>query len=264
MPGDQEATGWTAVRAGADGTRHDVVVGTDGSPTGVRAVAWASREARLRGDRGPVTIEARAVPDLLRASADAAMVVLGSPRGALTSHLPGRAPTRVVERALGPVVVVRGADPDLPSQHWKPVVVGVGTHDQDPAVVAFAAREARLRHVPLRVVTAWSVPTRAGGAVAHFQGGALATWAAALADRARDVAAQAQARAQAAVPGLVVTTDVLEKPAEEALVACSRGAQLVVVGGAVAGRHTGPVPRGLLHHSSCPVAVVPRLRPAPA
>jgi nucleotide-binding universal stress UspA family protein len=255
MAHDREAAGRTPVRVGPDGTRHDVVVGTDGSPADGQAVAWASREVRLRGgDAGLLTVQGLSVPDLLHVSAEAAMLVLGPPRGALTPHLPGPGTTSLLARATSPVVVVRGPDPDSPAQHWKPLVVGVDTHHQDPAVVAFAAREAWLRRVPLRVVTAWSLPTRAGAGVAHFQGGALAEWAGRLANEARGVAAQALARAQAASPGLVVTTEVVEKPAAEALIACSRAAQLVVVGGA-AGRRTGPTSRGLLHHSSCPLAV---------
>lgn len=241
-----------------DAGLEEVLVVTDDSPRGQRAVSWASREVRLRGGGAPVVLGAGRPVDVLRASARASMLVLGTrPRGRLTWRFRGGLPRAVAAGASCPVVVVRGHDPDIAAEHWKPVVVGVDAHDRGTDVMAFAAHEAQLRHVPLQVVVAWSLPTAAGVGVAHFQGEALEQWARSMADEALGAAQEALSCARAASPGLVVTSEVVNIPAGEALVARSGDAQLLVVGAGGTRHGIGPVPRTLVRRSSCPVAVVP-------
>jgi nucleotide-binding universal stress UspA family protein len=87
-------------------------------------------------------------------------------------------------------------------------------------------------------------------------GGALAEWAARLAEEALLAAEATRTRVRAAWPGLDVTTAVVERPTSEALLACAQDTQLVVIGARGHGR-VGRAARMLLQHACCPVALVP-------
>lgn len=132
-----------------------------------------------------------------------------------------------------------------------PIVVGVEDVTRAEQALAWAAAEARLRRVPLRLVHA--VPT-------HLYHPANP----ALADRLQEAGAQtlasAQARVQQLAPDVEVSTALpLESPAL-ALIEESRGADTLVVsaphhsrwGAAVAGSTTLP----LAGHAQCPLVVV--------
>jgi nucleotide-binding universal stress UspA family protein len=236
----------------------EVVVGTDGSPSALRALAWASREAQLRGSSLRVaTVGEPVAANLLVEAAQASVLVVGTRgRGALTARIFGSVSQAVAADATCPVVVVRGPGAGSATERCKPVVVGVDAELENPAVVSFAARAAALRSMPLHVLASWSLPSRAGAEVAHHQGGALAEWAARLAEEARVTAEATRARVRAAWPGLDGTTSVVAQPTSKALLACAPGALLVVIGARGHGR-VGPAARVLLQHASCPVALVP-------
>jgi nucleotide-binding universal stress UspA family protein len=195
-----------------------------------------------------------AAPALIEASRDAELVVIGHRGlGGFGELLLGSVGAQVSAHAHAPVIVVRPepAGPDAP------VVVGVdGSAGSEPAI-EFAFREAAARGVPLDAVHVY--------------------WARA-ADTLRDPDADADARARAEAEAVLDSAlrpwearfpdvGVRRQPVhslnpEYCLVELSRTAGLVVVGsrgrGGFAGLLLGSVSQALVHHASCPVAVVRR------
>lgn len=162
---------------------------------------------------------------LLRAASTSTLLVL---RG----HDPSRPgdPTesvsfQVVARSAGPVLCVRGEDQP------GPVVVGVDGSADAAVALETAVEEARRRRTGLVVLHAQGVPCT---------------------ERLGD---------QAGVP---VEHRRVDGPADQALLAASVGAQLLVVG-AQGARQTllGPVTQSVLRHAGCPV-LVSRTRHVPA
>lgn len=139
------------------------------------------------------------------------------------------------------------------------VVVGVDGSPSSTAAVEWAARDAELRNVPVRLVhvvapvapTAWpEIPAGAGYGELRNQ-------------HARDLMAQAQKVAlDAASPSREsqVSADIIHAPVVPTLVELSEKCDMVVVGchgeGAVGGASLGSVSSGLAHRAHCPVAVV--------
>lgn len=190
-----------------------------------------------------------AVGALLRAAPEAYALVVGNRgRGELTDMLLGSTGLTVAGQAPCPVVVVRGADPNLPRGFGR-VTVGVGGGDESSAAVRFASRAARAREAELAVLHAWRSPDDGPG-----RGAAEA--------QARAVLDSAVKGVRREHPGVAVRTETVEAKARTPLLEASAHSDLLVVGahrrdGAV-GFHLGPVSHALLHHASCPVAVVPQ------
>lgn len=260
-----ESTAWAAVPWGAG----DVVVGTDDSGPALTAVAWAAGEARLRGRcLRTVRLSKPVATHLLREGSRASVIVVGTRgRSEVAARLFGSVSDTVAAHATCPVVVVRPRWSAGPPAQWKPVVVGVkadehsaggGAGAENRATVAFAATEAGLRGMPLHILSACSLPARAGVGVAHFQGESMSLWAARQVAEALEAGHAALQWAEAAWPGLQVSTEVEQRPAMDALVACSPQAQLLVLGAGRRAGRLGPISRAVLHHAACPVAVVPR------
>ncbi|MCX5383904.1 universal stress protein [Streptomyces sp. NBC_00083] len=207
------------------------------------------------------------VPDALHAlGSGARMLVMGSRgRGGFASLLLGSNSLAVATRAPCPVVVVprlarTGADERTEGR----VVLGLNLGETADDVIEFAFVEAAARRVPLQVLTAYPAPPPAALMVAgEYPPGPL--------DRdqyepvERDMAGEQAERLspfEARFPG--VETDALIAPADAAghLVDASASAALIVVG-----RHRrrlkpgsllmGSVAHAVLHHTECPVAVVP-------
>jgi nucleotide-binding universal stress UspA family protein len=275
-------------------TTHGILVGYDGSPGSEQAVGWALQEARWRGavltvchawapEHVPAPPGEGAAPDgarrageqilaqalrfartvmgpaavrpLLAAgpaakvlcghSADADMVVVGSRgRGGLAGLLLGSVSQQVSAHAHGRVVVVRG--------HWHPaaeyvpgpVAVGADGSAASRAAIGFAAEEAVLRGVPLLAVCALAdTPGGLGGA-----------------GRMQETVGQDIASWEKEHPEVTIRRQVSPGQPRTALLAAARDAQLLVVGnrgrGGVTGMPLGSVSQAILHHSSCPVAVV--------
>jgi nucleotide-binding universal stress UspA family protein len=139
----------------------------------------------------------------------------------------------------------------------RPIVVGVDGSEPSAEAVLWAAREARRRHVPLRVVQAvdpttplprWPEP----GHGPDLHGIRVRAARAHLADAARAAAEEA--------PGVVVEQEVLDGFPVAQLAEESRSAQLVAIGdrgrGGVAGLLLGSVAVALAAGGACPVAVV--------
>jgi nucleotide-binding universal stress UspA family protein len=134
------------------------------------------------------------------------------------------------------------------------IVVGTAGAESGSPVVEWAAREALLRHKPLRIVHVieWNRDeAREAGGSTYVE----RVWSAstamtnAAARRARDVA-----------PGLAVTVDTLVGDPADRLLEAARDADLLVVGyrgrGGFAGLRLGSVGRRVATHATCPVVVV--------
>ncbi|MEX1659916.1 MULTISPECIES: universal stress protein [Streptomyces] len=278
-------------------THRHVVVGVDGSLIAVRALDQAAQEAVRRAaglhilyavsDRdasGPVlasaaarvhgrhpelpvttsAVESTAVESLVHESEEAALTVVGT-RGltGVTGLLVGAVGPRLAARARGPLMVVRH---DLPRDRGtcageRPVLLAL-QGDGDTDVAAYAFEEAEWRGVTLRVVHA--TPHR------HLTPRIPSPLPATSPGRRRQVRGDP---AEEAVPRLGVVRPREQHPQvcvdartgrlspAHALLEATREASVVVIGThrhvVPLGRHLGPVARTLLHHSHCPVVLVP-------
>jgi len=270
-----------------DGT--SIVVGYDGSPGARSALAWAAQSAvrhwvplrlvygepgvsRVRpaadparlppaaliargveqarplcGGKIPVTgvvVDAAAAPALLAQSERAYMLVLGSRgRGGLAGLLAGSVSAAVAAHAHCPVVVVRedqgaGAPED-------PVVVAVDDTPAAPAALDFALAEAAARAAGVVAVRVWN-PSSAW----EHSG-----WDDSSRETAERHALEASLRGwPEKYPTVPISARVIAGDPGRVLTEVSEGAQLIAVGA------HGTVSQHVLHHASCPVAVVPAAR----
>ncbi|WP_199827323.1 universal stress protein [Streptomyces xylophagus] len=247
-----------------------VVVGVDGSLVSVRALDQAAEEAARRGialrvvyavpdrdEAGPVlassgsrvrerhpgvSVETKAVADgvvraLVRESADAVLTVVG-PRGlgGLANLVCGAVSSRLAAQAHGPLLVVRG---ECPHDDRRDVLLGLAS-DTSTEAALYALEEAELRGARLRVLqssthrhTSPELP----------------------------LLIPAMSPGQRSRPRVAVESRTVHTAPAHALVEATRDAVVVVIGshrpGSGRGGHLGPVARTLLHHSHCPVVVVP-------
>ncbi|MCM4085169.1 universal stress protein [Paractinoplanes hotanensis] len=198
------------------------------------------------------TIIGHAVPGLLSASHDAALLVVGNRgRGGFAGLLLGSVSQRVAIHAPCPVVVVRGR-----TNPTGPVVAGLDESPVAEQVLEAAFETAGARGVALTVVRAFlpviplwltnvrpvEVDTPAEDAIQRAAvDELLAPWA----------------EKYPQVPVRVVLT---HDSAAAALVSASADAQLVIVGshghGIVGGALLGSAGQQLLHHAECPVLTV--------
>jgi nucleotide-binding universal stress UspA family protein len=135
------------------------------------------------------------------------------------------------------------------------IVLGVGEEPENSGAVRFAFEEARERRVPLEAVRAWRWPAHEStdhpllsGEPAHLhEQQATETLEAALRD---------------APAGVELHRRIVEGPARKVLLDASADADLLVVGARRRHGHfglqLGRVAHAVLHHSACPVAVVPQ------
>lgn len=201
-----------------------------------------------------VSSSASAAELLIKESAAASLVVLGSRGlGGFSGLLIGSTAIAVASRAECPMVVVCGSGP-VPTAG--PVIVGVdGTATSDDAV-AFAFAQASLCGADLVAVHSWT-ETEINSA---FAVGAFVMDDDLLAAEADKILAERLAGWQERYPRVSVTTSVVHDSPARALLARSATARLVVVGcrgrGGFSGLVLGSTSQQLLHHSTCPVAVV--------
>jgi nucleotide-binding universal stress UspA family protein len=196
---------------------------------------------------------------LLKEGRHAFALVTGSRgRGDIAGLLLGSVSLAVAARASCPVIVVRGDKAGLAGTHNR-ITLGVGDADADSAAVRFAFREAELRGCTLDVVRAWRCPAHetadhpllAGDPARHHEDRASVLLDAILEAPVRDH------------PEVRVRRATVEGPARKVLLTRSAAADLLVVGArrrhSQFGMQLGRVGHTLLHHASCPVAVVPQL-----
>ncbi|WP_326718478.1 universal stress protein [Streptomyces sp. NBC_00243] len=199
------------------------------------------------------------VPALLREGRNASALVMGSHgRSGIAELLLGSVSLAVAARAHCPVIVLRGSR-DLRARPGidQRIVLGVGEEPADSEVVRFAFEEAADRYATLQAVRAWRCPAHetidhpllAGEPARHHEQRATEILEAALRDTARDH------------PSVPVRRRIVEGPARKVLLEASATADLLVVGArrhGHSGLQLGRVAHAVLHHSACPVAVVPQ------
>jgi nucleotide-binding universal stress UspA family protein len=271
--------------------RH-IVVGMDGSVPATAAVEWAAADAQRRGlglrivhvceqwrfgdeatkycagtlaaaaDRAcgltrdvEVTTEllpGNVIEALIGESASADSVVLGSRGlGGFAGLVVGSVGLGVAGHATGPVVIVRG--PSV-MQYGRRVVVGDDGSDDSKAAVKYAVEQARARGVPLHVVYAWRMPIAPPYAAGYstILEGAREQEIRMAAER---VASWREKNSDVEIMGV----QVIGHPAD-VLIQAGGTADLVVVGsrglGGFASALLGSVSHAVLHHLTCPVAVV--------
>ncbi|MGX9890974.1 universal stress protein [Streptomyces sp. NPDC002276] len=196
---------------------------------------------------------------LVRESRSASLLVTGTRgRSGLAETLLGSVSLIVAGHAQCPMILVRGNPDSRDNQartgmHGR-VVVGVGEKPAGSAAMRFAFEEARRRGVPVDAVRAWRWPARentdqpllAGEPARLHVRQAVETLEAALQDAPTDVASHRRTA---------------EGHTRTVLVDASRGADLLIVGARRRPGHyglqLGRVAHGVLHHSACPVVIVP-------
>lgn len=200
------------------------------------------------------TVEGLAADVLVEQAAGGATTVLGSHnRGPLGSLLLGSVGQVVAARAAGPVVIVAGAPGDDAEDAG--VVVGVDGSPVTQDALAFAFDFAAVHHVPVRPVFCYSPDLLAASQWRSAQPAP---------ERADRWLAEVVAGWQEKYPDVVVHRGVVREHPVPALVEQSHAQELLVIGsrGRHPGRHPhlasllGSVAQGVLHHATCPVAIV--------
>ncbi|MDT0566168.1 universal stress protein [Streptomyces sp. DSM 3412] len=201
---------------------------------------------------------------LLAAARDAALLVVGTRgSGGFDGLAVGSVALRTAAAAACPVVLVpprpvggfeAGKGAARPAQ----VVVGFDSHRPVGEVADFAFTAAETRKAQLHAVQAWALPAESVSPQRLFVTEEdRATWEDQEVLRAADGLRPWRDR----YPGVTVRTDVVLLHPAQALLNAAHGTDLLVVGRrsdpqAVEGR-LGPVTHAVLHHTRCPVAVVP-------
>ncbi|MFG2193628.1 universal stress protein [Streptomyces sp. NPDC048639] len=221
-------------------------------------VASCAERVRLRNP--DVKVSGEVVPDdavtaLLREGREAFALVTGSlGRGGLAGRLLGSVGLAVAARAACPVIVVRGGERNRTGVFGR-VVLGVDEQNESAAAIRFAFAEAEVRGCPLHAVRAWRCP------VFESEDGARDS-AREHRERASMFLSKTLNRAMPDGHGVQVRRQAVEGPAHRILLESTADADLLVVGAprrnGRQGLQLGRVNHALLHHSACPVAVVPQ------
>jgi nucleotide-binding universal stress UspA family protein len=191
---------------------------------------------------------------LVREGKNASALVVGSRgRSGMANLLLGSVSLFVAGHADCPVIVVRGSNDNQARTpvHGR-VVVGVG--DVSAATVRFAAQEAERRGAVLHGIRAWRCPVHETIDHPLIAGTPERVY--------EEHAAEAlEAALRHLPPDVKVQRSTVEGPARRVLLAAAHEADLLVVGARRRpgrfGLQLGRVAHTVLHHSACPVAVVP-------
>jgi nucleotide-binding universal stress UspA family protein len=197
-----------------------------------------------------------AAPVLIDASAEADLIVVGSRGlGGFAGLLLGSVSAQVSGHARCPVVVVHGQ----PSAAG-PVVVGVDGSEPAAKALTFAFGEARRFGTGVIAVHAWSLPLPAGPAEAAAAARATGDDPARYRQAARQVLTDAVADCRRQHPDVPVDERLVEHSAAGALLEAAAEPAMIVVGsrghGGFIGLLLGSTSHSVLHHATCPVAVV--------
>ncbi len=143
------------------------------------------------------------------------------------------------------------------SPNYPEIVVGVDGSQASDCAIDWAARDAAMRNVGLRIVyAARHLGPVTGAAIPAGLGQWRQQQAGKIVDDAVRIAEQSTRRGES----VRIETQVLAEPTVPALIELSGRAWLIVVGcrgrGALARVLLGSVSSSLIHHSQCPVAVV--------
>jgi nucleotide-binding universal stress UspA family protein len=141
----------------------------------------------------------------------------------------------------------------------KPVVAGTDGSVESLRAVDWAAREAVLRGLPLRIVSAVALPPRMTERLREAVSGLDTVSDTLRKERDRALAAAAE-RVRAAAPELLIDVDELTGAPAQALAEAGSGAAMLVVGARGIGAFTalilGSVSQYVSTHATCPVVVV--------
>ncbi|MFC8244668.1 universal stress protein [Streptomyces chartreusis] len=224
-------------------------------------IASCTERARLRNPE--VKASSEVVPDdavsaLLGAGHEAFALVTGSRgRGEVTGRLLGSVSLATAARAVCPVIVVRGSDRNLQGAFGR-VVVGVGDSTGGDGAVRFAVREAKARGCGLTAVRAWRSPAHEHADHLLITDDAAGVYEEQASSRLTDALRESTREH----PEVEVHRRPVEGPAHRVLLEASADADLIVVGALRRHGHfglqLGRAAHTLLHHSDCPVAVVPQ------
>jgi nucleotide-binding universal stress UspA family protein len=139
----------------------------------------------------------------------------------------------------------------------KPIITATDGSEESLRAVGWAAREAVLRGLPLRIVAVVALPPRM---IQHQAGPGVGTVSDALRKDRDDALAAAAERAAAAAPGLAVEVEALAGAPATALAEAGSDASMLVVGDRGMGAFTalvlGSVTRYVSAQAACPVVVV--------
>ena len=188
---------------------------------------------------------------LVDESAEAGLLVVGSRHlSAVGWVMIGSVRAAAAARACGPAVVVRGPAGSL--DDGAAVVVGVDGTEASGAVLAFGFEHASRHRAPLRAVLCWH-PDLVAQTMGRPQPPAPAHVEAWL--------SEALAGWRERYPDVEVHSQVIREHPSDGLLIASMSQYLLVVGsrgrGALTGTLLGSTSQGVLHHATCPVAVVP-------
>ncbi|GGT07303.1 universal stress protein [Streptomyces kurssanovii] len=222
-------------------------------------------QTRVAGRHPDLSVTAEVVEDtpvaaLLKEAERSDMLVLGSRgHGALMGFLLGSYGQQVIAASTLPVVSVRARDEKTLSKEGGEVVVGQqGTPEDCDAVLGFAFEAAAARGAAVRAVRAWALPPIFAYSPGSMR---LADEAGGLEPFEKKALAEALAPWRAQYPDVPVIEHVEIGSGGQVLLSAASSAQLLVVGRrarhAPVGTRIGSVAHAALHHSPCPVAVVP-------
>jgi nucleotide-binding universal stress UspA family protein len=205
-------------------------------------------------------VEGSPVETLVGAAADAGMLVLGS-RGhaAVVGFLLGSVGQQVIAEAVRPVVLVRAGAQASAEAGGREIVVGQqGDADDSAAALRFAFETAAARGATVRAVRAWTLPPLFAYSPASLK---LLDEAGGLEPYEKKALGEALRPWRERFPDVHVVEHVEMGSAGQVLLSVVGRAQLMVVGRrarrTAVGARIGSVAHGVLHHASCPVAVVP-------
>lgn len=219
------------------------------------AAADLGDDAALVTPRGALDDPARALAEAAR---DAELLVVGTRGlGGFKGLLLGSVSDRCLSLSPCPVVVVPDAEDDAERTPSGTIVVGVDASPGTRAALRWAMDEATLRRATVQAVHAWQVPFLGMEPIASaamepetFELAGLEVLEAALRDVAPDgtLAPPVERLLSSGAPAT-------------SLLHAARSADLVVVGGrpahGLARLTVGSTARQVIHHSPCPVVVVP-------
>ncbi|GAA2287420.1 universal stress protein [Nonomuraea roseoviolacea subsp. roseoviolacea] len=191
------------------------------------------------------------VERLIAESATADSTVLGSRGlGGFAGMVLGSVGMAVAGHAAGPVVVVRGP---AEAQHGR-IVVGYDGSQGARVAMDYAIEQARARQARVDVVYAWQAPMSAPYATA------FSSFLESAFEQQKETAREAVAPWREKNPDIEFTDEEVCEHPVPALMTASASADLVVVGsrgmGGFASAVLGSVSHGVLHHVTCPIAVV--------
>jgi nucleotide-binding universal stress UspA family protein len=244
----------------------ELAEGLDRSPEQVMAdnvVEAAAQRAHRRAPEVKVTTDVLpddAVSVLLNEAHTAAALVVGSRgRSGLAELLLGSVSLTVAGRAACPVIVLRGdQDNQAGTKTHRRVLLGVGEGPHGTAATRFAFEEAEVRKAALDALRAWRCPAYESTDDPLLEGEPARLHE----QRAAEILESALSEAAAEHPTVELRRRTAEGSVRRVLLDASDDADLLVVGvrrhHGLAGLQLGRVAHTLLHHSACPVAVVPQ------